>query len=144
MDAREEIFNILIDNHGTHYSYLDSNNDEISIKNFSNLCKEFIYSGKKDQFIKEKIKNILLNIPDSMVSQIWYPIAKLCDIITYYNCSNKTWIDSQLNDIDESLIPYFNIISYGNLARVAITYPFTDNGRKCISLLNKALFNNDK
>ncbi|ABQ43605.1 myristylprotein [Tanapox virus] len=136
MNLEHDIINILINTHGKS-DFLFTDN-EISFKYFSNLCKDFLINKKTTTLIE--IKKILMEIPNSMISQVWAPIANFCDCVTYYNCSNEKWANDQLEMVLRCNSNMFNKTSYGNLARIAISYPFDCKGRKSINIINKYLF----
>ncbi|AAR07486.1 129R [Yaba monkey tumor virus] len=136
MNLENDIIDILINAHGKNN--LSFEDDEVLFKYFSNLCREYLTN--KNPTTLTEIKKILIEIPESIISQVWMPIANFCDCVTYYNCSNEKWVNDQLDMISKYSSNVFNKTSYGNLAKIAISYPFDHKGRKSINIINKCLF----
>lgn len=87
-----------------------------------------------------QVKRLGNEMTNEMASQMWYPLAKCCDSVTYWNVSDPDWVDGQVANLSESDDSGWNPTSYGNVARIAMTWPCETRGIKCSEKLRDLIF----
>ncbi|QHR82669.1 hypothetical protein [Brazilian porcupinepox virus 1] len=133
MTLRDRVFNILVE-YGAKQTYLENDHE---YKEFVMLCKEFI-KDKRSKKVANKIKCFLKNIPKSIIYRVWLPVSLYCDQVTSHCVYNKEWTSNQVNMMNDDTSMY-NMTSYGNLAKVIVTYPNDKNGERVLKLINLAM-----
>jgi len=144
MALRDTLLGYLIDfharhaNHGNHDFVIDSD-----LKRFSGACLDYLTAVAEDKISTlNKVKELGMQMKNEMASQMWHPLAKLCDIVMYWNAMNPVWIDQQLESIQSDDYSRWNQTSFCNLARIAVTYPCNERGIKCSEKIRDYLFSN--
>ncbi|QDJ95113.1 myristylated protein [Hypsugopox virus] len=134
MDIKKYILNVLIDYHGNKVSILQNKH----IISFTNLCKHYILSYKKNNKYLIKIRLKLLHLPKYLIHYIWFPISKWCDKETQLNVNNIKWVTKKIKKLYTEV--NLNNIIIGNI--VYITIHNVNNiciSKFCINLLNDKL-----